>query len=371
MLRSPVFAFLLDLVVAVAAPRAVLVAENLLLRQQLVVACRGVKRPRLRRFDRWLFGALAGRSRRLLDAILLVKPATVIRWHGAAWRLLWRWRSRRPAGRPPVDADLRALIRQMWRENPTWGQKIIAAELAKLGYHASPRTVAKYRPVGLDRQRGQRWTTFIRNHLHETWACNFFVLLTGRFRVLYVFVVLSLERREIVHTGVTANPSAKWAAQGLVEATSDGRLSPRFLVHDRDSIYGADFRRRVRGPGTRLLATPPRAPQANAYCERVIGTLRRDCFDHLIVRDEHQPGAYSASIRPSITADLTKAFGCSHPMAPETCLQPDRPGQLKSSASLSLEVSIIDTVSPPCRDLRLRRSIAPLDLRMDFLRPTG
>ena len=138
----------------------------------------------------------------------------------------------------------------MWRGNPTWGQKIIAAELAKLGYHVSARTVAKYRPVGLDRQRGQRWTTFIRNHLHETWACDIFVLLTGRFRVLYVYVVLSLERREIVHAGVTANPSAKWAAQRLVEATAGGRESPRFLVHDRDSIYGSEFRRRVRGLGS-------------------------------------------------------------------------------------------------------------------------
>jgi len=164
--RSPVFAFsfLIDLVLAVAAPRAALVAENLLLRQQLIVARRGVKRPRLRRFERWLFGVLASRSRRLLDAVLLVKPSTVIGWHRAAWRLMWRWRSGRPPGRPPVDADLRALIRRIWRENPTWGQKIIAAELAKLGYSVSPRTVAKYRPVGLNRQRGQRWTTFLGGH---------------------------------------------------------------------------------------------------------------------------------------------------------------------------------------------------------------
>jgi len=127
------FSYLIDLVLAVAAPRAALVAENLLLRQQLIVARRGVKRPRLRRFERWLFGVLASRSRRLLDAVLLVKPSTVIGWHRAAWRLMWRWRSGRPPGRPPVDADLRALIRRIWRENPTWGQKIIAAELAKLG----------------------------------------------------------------------------------------------------------------------------------------------------------------------------------------------------------------------------------------------
>jgi len=182
--------FLVDIVLAFVVPRATLVAENLLLRQQLIVVRRQVKRPRWRRFDRCLLAALAGRFRCLLGGVLLVKPETVIRWHRAAWRLRWRWRSRRPPGRPPIDPDLRKLIRQMWRCNPTWGQKIISAELAKLGYQVAPRTVAKYRPSGLDRQRGQRWATFIRNHLHETWACDFFILVTGRFRILYVLVVL-------------------------------------------------------------------------------------------------------------------------------------------------------------------------------------
>jgi hypothetical protein len=278
--------FWFDIVLAFVAPRAALVAENLILRQQLIVIRRQIKRPRLRRFDRWLIGALAGRFHRLRDVVLLVKPETVIGWHRAAWRLLWRWRSHRPSGRPAVDADLRELIRRMWRENPTWGQQIIAAQLAKLGYQISPRTVAKYRPSNLDRQRGQRWTTFIRNHLHETWACDFFVLVTGRFRVLYVFVVLSLGRRTIVHAGVTEHPSACWAAQRIAESTSDAQQIPRFLVHDRDSIYGTDFHRRVRGLGTRLLATPPHSPTANPFAERVIGTLRRDCFDHIIVKDE-------------------------------------------------------------------------------------
>jgi len=138
------------------------------LRQQLIVVRRQVKRPRWRGFDRCLFATLAGRFHCFLDVVLLVKPETVIRWHRAAWRLLWR--SRRPSRRPPIDPDLRELVRQMWRDNPTWGQKIISAELAKLGYQIALRTVAKYRPSGLDRQRGQRWATFIRNHLHETWG---------------------------------------------------------------------------------------------------------------------------------------------------------------------------------------------------------
>jgi len=174
----------------------------------------------------------------------------------------------------------------MWRDNPAWGEDRIAAELAKLWYKLDSRTVAKYRPAGLNRGRGQRWTTFIRNHLHDTWACDFFVLVTVRFRVLYVFVVLSLDLRRIVHFGVTEHPTAAWTAQRLVEVVADSELAPRFLVHDRDSVYGADFRRRVRGLGIRAFLTPPRSPQANAFAERVIGTLRRDCFDHLIVWGE-------------------------------------------------------------------------------------
>jgi putative transposase len=151
--------------------------------------------------------------------------------------------------------DLRKLIRRMWRDNATWGENMICGELAKLGYRVSPRTVAKYRPSGLARGRGQRWSTFIRNHLQETWACDYFTIVTARFRVLYVFVVLSLRRRR--------------------------------LVHDRDSIFGGAFRKRVRGLGVRALITPPRSPQANAFCERVIGTIRRGCTDHVLFRDEH------------------------------------------------------------------------------------
>ena len=158
---TAILRLLFDVVLALVAPRAVLVTENLLLRQQLIVARRRVKRPRFRRFDRWLIGGLAGRFRRFVEVVLLVKPETVIGWHRAGWRILWRGRSRRPSGRPPVDSDLRSLIRRMWRQNTTWGEDRIAGELAKLGYRVSPRTVAKYRPAWLRRQRGQRWMTFM------------------------------------------------------------------------------------------------------------------------------------------------------------------------------------------------------------------
>ena len=160
-------------------------------------------------------------------------------------------------------------------------------ELGKLGYKVSPRTVAKYRPPHLPRNRGQSWPTFVRNHLHQTWACDFLTIVTLRFQILYCFVIVDLARREIVHIGVTSSPSAQYAGQCFVEAVADrDNENPRFMIRDRDSIYGKEFRRRVKSCGTRCLITPPRSPKANAICERLNGTLRRDCLDHIIVIDD-------------------------------------------------------------------------------------
>lgn len=270
---------------SVSSPRAILAAENLVLRHQLGILRRSVKRPRTTGMDRWVLSALAVRSRRILDAIIIVKPETILRWHRAGARLLWRQKSRGSPGRPPIDAELRSLIRRMWSENLTWGADRIAAELAKLGYRVAARTVAKYRPKGLDRSRGQRWSTFIKNHLHETWASDLFTVWTATFQIVYVYVVLSLDRRTIVKINATKHPTAQWLAQNVLEATWDHR-TPRFLIHDRDSSYGAEFQRRVDGLGIERLVIPPRMAVANAFLERMIGTLRRDCFDHVIVFNE-------------------------------------------------------------------------------------
>ena len=269
--------------------RAALVAENTLLRQQVIVLHRAAPHPRLKPHDRFTVSAITKLFPSLVAAVPIVRPAIVIRWHRSFWKLLWRRRSRQPVGRPPIDVDTRALIRRMWTENPTWGEDQIAAQLAKFGHYVSPRTVSKYRPARLPRGRGQKWSTFVRNHLNQTWAVDWFIIVTLRFQVLYAFVILDLGRREIVRVGVTSTPSAQYAAQTLVEAVCDcDDQAPRFLIHDRDSIYGTWFRRRVKGFGTRCLATPPRSPQANGYCERVIGTLRRECLDNVIVMDERQ-----------------------------------------------------------------------------------
>jgi putative transposase len=269
--------------------RAALLAENALLRQQVIVLERAAPRPRLKARDRLAISAMTRVFPSLLAAVAIVRPETVLRWHRSLWKLFWRRRSRRPVGRPPMDADTRALIRRMWKENPLWGEDVIAGELAKLGHHVSPRTVAKYRPANLLRGRGQKWSTFVRNHLGQTWACDWFTIVTLRFQVLYAFVILDLGHREVVRLGVTPSPSAQYAAQSFVEAVCDrDDRAPRFLIQDRDSIYGVDSRRRVKGFGTRCLLTPPRAPTANAFRERMIGTLRRSCLDNLIILDDRQ-----------------------------------------------------------------------------------
>ncbi len=161
--------------------RARLIAENALPRQQIVVLQRGASRPHFKPRDRWTMAAITRLFPRLLDAVTTVRPETVVRWHRSLWRLPWRRRSQRRLGRHPMDADTRALIRRMWKDNPLWGKGLIAAELAKLGHHVSPRTVAKYRPANLPRGRGQKWSTFIRNHLDQTWAVDWFTIVTLRF----------------------------------------------------------------------------------------------------------------------------------------------------------------------------------------------
>ena len=172
--------------------RAALLAENVVLRQQIIVLRRSVPKPRIHARDRVLLALAARVFSSVLNAIIIVRPKTVVRWHRSFWRLIWRVKSRRPGGRPPADADLRSLIRRSWTENPLWGEDKIAAELGKLGYKVSPRTVAKYRPPHLPRNRGQSWPTFVRNHIHQTWACDFLTIVTLRFQILYCFVIVDL-----------------------------------------------------------------------------------------------------------------------------------------------------------------------------------
>jgi transposase InsO family protein len=275
---------LLVVVRSLVVPRGSLAVENLALRQQLAVLKRSVKRPRLRRRDRFFWAWLCRIWTDWRSASIIVKPETVIRWHREGFRLFWRWKSRPKGGRPTVDAEIRALIRRMHAENATWGAPRVRAELALLGYNVSQATVAKY----MKRRAGppsQTWKTFLKNHMAETAAIDFFVVPTVTFRLLYGLVVLRHERREIVHIAITANPTAAWTARQLTEAFPWDE-SPRYLLRDRDGIYSEEFTVRVDAMGIEEVVTAPRSPWQNPYVERIIGSIRRECLDHVIVLGE-------------------------------------------------------------------------------------
>jgi transposase InsO family protein len=218
--------------------------------------------------------------------LVLVKPETVIAWHRLAFRLFWRRMSM--AGRPSTGADIRRMIRQMALEDSTWGAPRMHGELLKLGYVVGERTVSRYlariRPQPT-KAKSQNWATFLKNHARQIVAVDMFVVPTIRFQVLYVFVILGLERRRIVFANATTNPTAEWLAQQVVNAFP-WDTAPRFLIRDRDGAYGHAFSERLKGLGIREIRTALRAPTMNAFAERLIGTLRRECFDHVIVLNQ-------------------------------------------------------------------------------------
>jgi transposase InsO family protein len=266
--------------------RASLVAENLALRQQLA-ALRVGRRPRLGPIDRAFWVALSRVWSRWQDVVAIVKPATVVAWHRRGFARFWTWKSRRPR-RPPLAAEVIELIVRMAKENPTWSRQRIAAELSKLGHDLSKDSVAKYlpRPAGRPRRSpSMTWGTFVRMHLAGTIAVDFLTVPTATLRSLYVFVVLSLERRLLLHVNVTAHPYAAWTAQQMVEAMGPEVQAVR-LIRDRDAIYGRAFDERVGGLGLETVRIAPRSPWQNGYAERFIGTLRRELLDHIIVLGE-------------------------------------------------------------------------------------
>ena len=266
-------------------PSPALAAENLFLRKQLALYQERQVKPRqatraIRLAMVWLSCWFNWRS-----ALSIVTPETFTRWHRQGFR--WFWRRKSKAGRPALPKDLQALIRRMSLENPTWGQERIANELLlKLGLKVSPRTVRKYMPehcVGSPgkRRQTQRWSTFIRNHAKGIVACDFCVAVTATFRFLYVFVVIEHASRRLLHVNVTAHPTASWTIQQFREAIPADHPY-RILIHDRDRIFSKAVDQRVSHMGLHVIKTPARTPVANSICERVLGTLRRECLDFLI-----------------------------------------------------------------------------------------
>ena len=215
----------------------------------------------------------------------MVEPDTVVRWHRSAWRAYWRWKSRRGPGRPHIPAEWQRLILRIATENPRWGAVRIVGELRALGCDVSARTVSRYRQQALRGPPGQSWRTFLRNHASSIWAADLFTVQTLTFRTLYVFVVIDHGWRRIRHWNVTEHPIAPWIWRQMIEAPACGE-QPGFLIRDRDRSYGGDFIARARRIGIETILTPVRAPNANAIAERVIGTLRRECLDHVIAVNE-------------------------------------------------------------------------------------
>jgi putative transposase len=268
--------------------RGSLITENLFLRKQLAFYSEHQIRParltdaarfRLVFLSRWFHWK---------DAIIVVKPETLIGWHRQAFQLFWSCKSRGLGGRPRLPQDLRALISEMVRENPTWGQARVAAELTlKMGIRVSPRTVRAYWPIDLRPEpvKSQRCSTFIRNHAKEIVACDFLVVVTASFRMLYVFVAIEIESRKLLHVNATAHPTSEWTLQQLREAIPSDH-SYRWLVHDRSGIFSNGLDSALEAMGVTAVRTPVAAPKASAYCERVIGSLRRELLDWFIPLSE-------------------------------------------------------------------------------------
>jgi transposase InsO family protein len=261
-------------------------AENLFLRRQLALYVeRGVKPRRMDTVTR-ISLAFLSRFFDWREALVVVRPETMIRWHRAGWKLLWRLKSR--PGRPSIPVEVQALIRRMANENPSWGEERIANELfLKLGIEVSPRTVNKYLPTRPTRRpRGDmRWSTFLRLHAQGIIACDFFLAVTVTFRQLYVFVAIEHHSRRLIHCNVTAHPTAAWTLQQFRESIG---LRERYdyLLHDRDSIFATHLDESIAKLGVKVLKSPPRSPTVNSICERVIGTIRRECLDWLIPLSE-------------------------------------------------------------------------------------
>ena len=264
--------------------KANLIAENISLRQQLAIYKRKHKRIRITNTDRLFWILMSKIWAKWKSALIIVKPETVVRWHKNLFKIFWRLKSRKKPGRPKIDAEIRRLIRQMSRENPTWGVPHIKSELNLLGYNIAESTVAKYM-VKQPKPPSQTWRTFLKNHAADIVACDFFTIYTVTFRVYYVFIMLRHSDRKIVHFNITQNPTLEWTFQQIREAFPFG-TKPRYLLHDNGSVFSPKFRDKLKSLGIESVRTAYRSPWQNPYVERVQGTLRRESLDHLIILNE-------------------------------------------------------------------------------------
>jgi putative transposase len=293
--------------------RTELALENLALRQQLAIFARTRPHSRLRWTDRLFWAWLSQVWSRWRECLIVVKPDTVIRWHRRGFALHWTRLSRRTAsGRPGTGKEIRDLIQEIANSNPLWGSPRIHGELLKLGIEISERTVARLMPKKR-KPPSQTWRTFLDNHVKDLVSIDFLVVPTATFRILFVLLVLAHHRRRVLHFNVTEHPTALWTGEQLIQAFPGG-TEPRYLVRDRDAIYGEEVRERVQAIGIEEVITAPRSPWQNPFAERLIGSVRRDCLNHVILLGESH-----------LRRTLTRYFHYYHKYRTHLSLEKDAP----------------------------------------------
>jgi putative transposase len=271
-----------------ACSKTQLIAENALLRQQLIILHRQVKRPHLNRTDRFWLLVFASRVVNWKQALQIIQPDTLLRWHREGFRRFWKHKSRSKGAKRKLPHETIELIQRMATENLLWGAERIQGELLKLGLQVAKRTIQKYmKQAQPPRASGQTWSTFLKNHAQDLWACDFLPVVDLFFQQAFVFFVIEMGSRRVVHFGVTRAPTEAWVAQQLREATPYGE-GPKYLIRDNDNKFGSLLDRVAKGTGIEVLKIPYRAPRANAICERFLGSVRRECLDHLLIWGDRQ-----------------------------------------------------------------------------------
>jgi putative transposase len=287
-IKPPTPSLVLGALADMTRAKAELIAVNALLRQQLIILHRQSKRPVYRKTDRLLLVLLATMVRTWRQALFLVQPETLLRWHRELFRMLWKHKSKRHARKQRLSPETISLIKEMASNNRLWGAERIRGELLKLDIRVSKRTIQKYmRQVRPKQARGQTWKTFLHNHTAEIWTCDFLQVTDLIFRQLFAFFLIELKSRKIIHVNVTRSPTDPWVAQQLREATAYGH-TPKYLIRDNDCKFGPNFARVAATSGIKVLQTPYRTPRANAVCERFLGSVRRECLDHFLIFQEKQ-----------------------------------------------------------------------------------
>ena len=272
----------------ITLPRSQLMLENAMLRKQLIILRRQIERPKLNDTDRRWLVMLASRLQNWRQALLIVQPETLLRWHRELFRVFWKHKSRTKSREPRIPQTTIDLIQTLAKDNILWGAERIRGELLHLGIKLSKRTILKYmRTVREPRPCRQNWLTFMQNHGRDIWACDFLQTYDVFFRAMFIFVVIEIGSRRVVHARVTQHPNDMWVSRQIM-AAGDWHDEPKYLVADNDGKFGLEFEKAVAHRGIELLKTPFKAPKANATCERFLGSLQRECLDHLIILNEQQ-----------------------------------------------------------------------------------